>query len=112
MRQPGWNVATSYSIRHDNRFLRSEYQDALRKPFRAITLNRAFQHLVIRTLLPQVKMRAGALLSVVFVGTAMAHGDHGGSQKPVVPDDANWMTKHMAGLSRRYPLATAVLTSF
>ncbi|CAM1509955.1 Fc.00g002900.m01.CDS01 [Cosmosporella sp. VM-42] len=41
-------------------------------------------------------MRAGALLSIAFTGVAMAHSDHGASQKPVVPDDANWMTKHMA----------------
>ncbi|RYP70549.1 hypothetical protein DL771_005368 [Monosporascus sp. 5C6A] len=27
---------------------------------------------------------------------AFGHGDHGGSQKPMVDDKADWMTKHMA----------------
>ncbi|KAI1257362.1 hypothetical protein MGN70_000402 [Eutypa lata] len=27
---------------------------------------------------------------------ALAHGDHGGSQMPMVNDNADWMTKHMA----------------
>ena len=36
-------------------------------------------------------------LSLAVTG-AFAHGDHGsGSKQPAIPDDANWMTKHMAG---------------
>ncbi|SPO00130.1 related to secretory protein SSP120 [Cephalotrichum gorgonifer] len=34
--------------------------------------------------------------AVLLATTAHAHGSHSGSEKPVVPDDANWMTKHMA----------------
>ncbi|CAI4210852.1 unnamed protein product [Parascedosporium putredinis] len=42
-----------------------------------------------RTILPT--------LAILVAGTC-AHGDHGsGSQQPAVADDANWITKHMAG---------------
>ncbi|KAI0479485.1 hypothetical protein GGR56DRAFT_635281 [Xylariaceae sp. FL0804] len=41
-------------------------------------------------------MRLSTLATAGLLGTALAHGDHGGSQKPMVADDANWMTKHMA----------------
>ncbi|KAH7347907.1 putative calcium ion binding protein [Plectosphaerella cucumerina] len=34
-------------------------------------------------------------VGLVFAGAAVAHGDHSG-QAPIVADDANWMTKHMA----------------
>lgn len=37
-----------------------------------------------------------AAISLALAGTALAHGDHSG-QAPMVADDANWMTKHMAG---------------
>ncbi|KKA28120.1 hypothetical protein TD95_005346 [Thielaviopsis punctulata] len=40
------------------------------------------------------------LKNLVFLSSlatlAVAHGSHSGSQKPIVPEDANWMTKHMA----------------
>lgn len=39
------------------------------------------------------------LVSVLaLTGACLAHGDHGEhSQKPIVAEDASWMTKHMAG---------------
>ena len=43
-------------------------------------------------------MRSSSLVGATLLGLATAHGDHaktGGA--PKVPDDANWMTKHMAG---------------
>lgn len=36
-------------------------------------------------------------ISLAVAGTAVAHGDHG-SQAPMVNENANWMTKHMAGM--------------
>lgn len=42
-------------------------------------------------------MRTATAILAGLVGLAAAHGDHGGSKAPVVPADANWMTKHMAG---------------
>ncbi|KAK3997082.1 calcineurin B-like protein 4 [Cladorrhinum sp. PSN332] len=48
-----------------------------------------------------MRFSSGILLSSI-AGYALAHGDHsggggsGGSQKPVVDQNANWMTKHMA----------------
>ncbi|KAI1492835.1 hypothetical protein F5X96DRAFT_318300 [Biscogniauxia mediterranea] len=36
------------------------------------------------------------VLAAGLLGVAVGHGDHGGSQKPLVGDDADWMTKHMA----------------
>jgi hypothetical protein len=51
------------------------------------------------------------LLNLVFalaLGKACfahgGHGDHG--QKPVVDENASWMTKHMAGLSCLTPACT------
>ncbi|ORY59977.1 uncharacterized protein BCR38DRAFT_488162 [Pseudomassariella vexata] len=41
-------------------------------------------------------MRTIAILALSFVGGGLAHGDHGGSQKPMVDENADWMTKHMA----------------
>ncbi|KAI9902033.1 hypothetical protein N3K66_003850 [Trichothecium roseum] len=41
-------------------------------------------------------MRTATVILAGLVGLAAAHGDHGGSKAPVVPADANWMTKHMA----------------
>lgn len=39
--------------------------------------------------------------ALVLSGACLAHGDHGAhSQKPIVSDNANWMTKHMAGKSK------------
>ncbi|KAK5660706.1 hypothetical protein OQA88_12071 [Cercophora sp. LCS_1] len=41
-----------------------------------------------------------ALAGLSLAGRALAHGDHGGhggSQKPMVGENANWMEKHMAG---------------
>lgn len=46
-------------------------------------------------------------LSLAFVGTVVAHGDHG-SQAPLVDENANWMTKHMAG--QRCPPGTLLKT--
>ncbi|KAI0156290.1 hypothetical protein BJ166DRAFT_555246 [Pestalotiopsis sp. NC0098] len=34
--------------------------------------------------------------TLALAGGAVAHGDHGGSQKPIVNQNADWMTKHMA----------------
>jgi hypothetical protein len=42
-------------------------------------------------------------VGLVFAGAAVAHGDHSG-QAPIVADDANWMTKHMAGKRQTTPL--------
>ncbi|KAI9158312.1 carboxypeptidase [Paramyrothecium foliicola] len=39
-------------------------------------------------------MRTAILLCSLLAGSVTAHGGH--SQKPIVPDNANWMTKHMA----------------
>lgn len=38
-----------------------------------------------------------AVLLLGLAGACLAHGDHGGhGQKPMVDDNANWMTRHMA----------------
>lgn len=42
------------------------------------------------------------LLTLALAGSAVAHGDHGG-QAPMVNEDADWMTKHMAGTSDIVP---------
>lgn len=46
-------------------------------------------------------MRSLSLLLVSLAGRAvLGHGDHGNyGQKPMVDENANWMTKHMAGTS-------------
>ncbi|KAI0133326.1 putative calcium ion binding protein [Hypoxylon sp. NC0597] len=41
-------------------------------------------------------MRTTIFVATGLVCQALAHGDHGGSQKPLVNENANWMTKHMA----------------
>ncbi|KAI1404450.1 hypothetical protein F4819DRAFT_124620 [Hypoxylon fuscum] len=42
-------------------------------------------------------MRSTILITAGLVCRALGHGDHsGGSQKPMVNENANWMTKHMA----------------
>ncbi|KAI1337346.1 hypothetical protein F5Y15DRAFT_159347 [Xylariaceae sp. FL0016] len=41
-------------------------------------------------------MRCAILVSASLLVGTLAHGDHGGSQKPIVGQDADWMTKHMA----------------
>ncbi|KAK7756370.1 hypothetical protein SLS62_001596 [Diatrype stigma] len=41
-------------------------------------------------------MRCTILVAAGLFCQAIAHGDHGGSQKPMVDDNADWMTKHMA----------------
>lgn len=43
------------------------------------------------------------ITALALSGAALAHGDHGDEgghghgQKPIVDENANWMTKHMAG---------------
>ncbi|KAI1097958.1 putative calcium ion binding protein [Jackrogersella minutella] len=41
-------------------------------------------------------MRATIVVATSLVCQVLGHGDHGGSQKPMVEENANWMTKHMA----------------
>ncbi|KAM7204776.1 calcineurin B-like protein 4 [Rhypophila sp. PSN 637] len=42
-------------------------------------------------------MRSSNIFFAALAGGAFAHGDHGGgSQKPIVSPNANWMEKHMA----------------
>ncbi|EQL02932.1 hypothetical protein OCS_01353 [Ophiocordyceps sinensis CO18] len=51
------------------------------------------------TMLPPPPARALALaLAFVLASVVAAHGGNHG-QKPMVDKDANWMTKHMAGMS-------------
>lgn len=54
-------------------------------------------------------MRTGIFLSVAFATTVFAH-----SQKPIVDANADWMTKHMAGmlLSAFFSSFKIMLTSF
>lgn len=41
------------------------------------------------------------ITALALSGASLAHGDHGEhSQKPMVDENANWMTKHMAGKLR------------
>jgi len=54
-------------------------------------------------------MRTGVLLSVAFATTVFAHGG-AHSQKPVVDANADWMTKHMAGMWFSCPLQIALQT--
>lgn len=43
-------------------------------------------------------MQSTLVSFLALTGACLAHGDHGEhSQKPIVAEDANWMTKHMAG---------------
>jgi hypothetical protein len=45
-------------------------------------------------------MRHAALLGAAMFGLAAAHGDHSHANTvPEVDPNADWMTKHMAGLS-------------
>lgn len=49
-------------------------------------------------------MRPLLLATPALIGIAAGHGDHGyGSQKPIVDENADWMTRHMAG-NVLYPL--------
>ncbi|KAI0025285.1 hypothetical protein F4780DRAFT_722988 [Xylariomycetidae sp. FL0641] len=41
-------------------------------------------------------MRPTIIVTASLLSGALAHGDHSGSQKPMVDDNANWMTRHMA----------------
>ncbi|KAI2602333.1 putative calcium ion binding protein [Hypoxylon sp. NC1633] len=41
-------------------------------------------------------MRSFILVAAGLVCQVLGHGDHGASQKPMVDENANWMTKHMA----------------
>ncbi|KAI1471034.1 uncharacterized protein F4812DRAFT_164251 [Daldinia caldariorum] len=41
-------------------------------------------------------MRSTILAVAGLASQVLGHGDHGGSQKPMVDQNANWMTKHMA----------------
>lgn len=54
------------------------------------------------------------LVSVLaLTGACLAHGEHGEhSQKPIVAEDANWMTKHMAGKSYWARLSVVSLFGF
>ena len=49
-------------------------------------------------------MRCSLLIAAGALGRVLAHGDHSkrDSQKPMVDNKADWMTKHMAGMSRDY----------
>lgn len=43
-------------------------------------------------------MLATLVLALALGKTCLAHGDHGDhGQKPIVDENASWMTKHMAG---------------
>lgn len=45
-----------------------------------------------------VSMRSLNFLVLGVAGMALGHGDHDvHSQRPIVDENANWMTKHMAG---------------
>lgn len=44
-------------------------------------------------------MRPTVLLSAACAGLVAAH-----SQAPIVPEGADWMTKHMAGMYHAFPL--------
>jgi hypothetical protein len=57
-------------------------------------------HSFIR-LFVSISMRSELLFSVCLAGLTAAHGSH--SQKIVVPDNADWMTKHMAGMPYEVP---------
>ena len=56
----------------------------------------------------QSKMRVLTLAIIPCLAAGvLAHGDHehgSGSQKPMVADDADWTTRHMAGAPYRYAL--------
>ncbi|KAI0853784.1 hypothetical protein F5Y00DRAFT_59807 [Daldinia vernicosa] len=41
-------------------------------------------------------MRATILAVAGLASQVLGHGDHGGSQKPMIGENANWITKHMA----------------
>ncbi|KAI8958866.1 hypothetical protein F5Y11DRAFT_25821 [Daldinia sp. FL1419] len=41
-------------------------------------------------------MRATIIALAGLASQVLGHGDHGGSQKPMVDQNANWITKHMA----------------
>jgi hypothetical protein len=53
-------------------------------------------------------MLALNVLILSLAGAALGHGDHAQSEKPLVDENANWMTKHMAGKTnpRRGPFPT------
>lgn len=45
-----------------------------------------------------LNMFRSLVTALALSGASLAHGDHGDhSQKPIVDENANWMTKHMAG---------------
>lgn len=47
-------------------------------------------------------MRVSIITAASLVSVALAHaGEHGGTQKPMVGPDADWMTIHMAGKNPR-----------
>lgn len=50
-------------------------------------------------------MRTGLFLSVAFATAVFAHGN-AHSQKPIVDPNADWMTKHMAGMLSAFFLAS------
>ncbi|KAI1084556.1 hypothetical protein F5B20DRAFT_210900 [Whalleya microplaca] len=41
-------------------------------------------------------MRSTILVAAGLVSRTLGHGDHGGSQQPMVSENADWITKHMA----------------
>lgn len=63
----------------------------------------AFQLRVIQISKASVNMLRSFITALALSGAALAHGDHGEEgghahgQKPIVSENANWMTKHMAG---------------
>lgn len=43
-------------------------------------------------------MLSTLVTALALSSACLAHGDHGErSQRPIVDENANWMTKHMAG---------------
>ena len=49
-------------------------------------------------------MQTTLIYGFAIVAGVLAHGDHGKSQKPEVPANADWITKHMAGKSQPFLL--------
>ena len=50
-------------------------------------------------------MQSTLLYILAFTGTTLGHQDHPKPppQRPIVSEDANWMTKHMAGMAQLLP---------
>lgn len=54
-------------------------------------------------------MRASILFNVAFATSVFAHGG-GGSKNPEVDANADWMTKHMAGMSLNFAMLSVAST--